>query len=180
MMLVTLHVNNFVLQANSRIKEFKTKLLQFEDKLDTLLLGNSAIGAMSWIPTSKTSILVVSYSIRSFRHTVDKNEVEGDAGKPLKNEENAVVEEIKHLRKRKMAKAEENNPSRSKDGLKRELLNAVKVLSDMAVKIVDNNEAPKTVVSSSDKAIEDAIGILNNFDGVEVSSPFYYQCVMFY
>lgn len=46
-MLITLHVKHFVLQTNSRIKKFKTKPLQFEDKLDALFLGNSATGAMS-------------------------------------------------------------------------------------------------------------------------------------
>lgn len=83
------------------------------------------------------------------------------------------------MRKRKIAKTDENTPTRSKDGLKGELFNAVKVLTDMAVKIVDKNEALKTVVTSSNKAIEDAIGILNNLDGVEVGSPFYYRRVVF-
>lgn len=128
---------------------------------------------MSWIGTSSTFISIAGSSIGSFPHTVaDENEVEGDAGESLNSEENAVVE-------RKMAKTEENNPTRSKDAFKGELLNAVKVLSDMTVKIVDINQAPKTIVSSSDKANEDAIDILNNLDGVEVGSPFYYRYVVF-
>lgn len=45
----------------------------------------------------------------------------------MHTEENAVVEEIEHLRKRKMAKTEESNPSRSKEEFKGELLNAMKV-----------------------------------------------------
>lgn len=52
-------------------------------------------------------------------------------------------------------------------------------MSDMAVKIVDTNQAPRAVISSSEKAIEDAIDILNKLDGVEVGSPFYYRCVVF-
>lgn len=120
-------------------------------------------------PTSNTSIFVAGSSIGSFSQTVDdENEVEGDTRRSLNNEENAVVEEIKHLRKRNIAKIEESNPSHSKDGFKGELLNALKVLSDIAVKIFDTNQTPKTVISSSDKAIEDAIDIVNKLDGVEV------------
>lgn len=52
-------------------------------------------------------------------------------------------------------------------------------MSDMAVKIVDTNQAPRAVISSSEKAIEDAIDILNKLDRMEVGSPFYYRCVVF-
>lgn len=45
----------------------------------------------------------------------------------MNNEENTVVEEIEHLGKRKLEKTEESNPSRSKEGVKGELLNAIKV-----------------------------------------------------
>lgn len=71
-----------------------------------LFFGNSETGVMSWIPTSSTSILVVGSSIVSFSYTVgDEDEVDGDIGKSLNDEHNAVVEEIKNLKNGKFQRS---------------------------------------------------------------------------
>lgn len=52
-------------------------------------------------------------------------------------------------------------------------MHAVKVLSDMVGKIVDIDQVSNIVRSSSNKAIEDVVDILNEL--VEVASSFYYR-----
>lgn len=49
----------------------------------------------------------------------------------------------------------------------------MKVLSDMVGKIVDIDQVSNIVRSSSNKAIEDVVDILNEL--VEVASSFYYR-----
>lgn len=60
-----------VIKGNPRVKEFRTKPLKFEEKLDALFLGNSASRENSWIPTENTTPPFDISSMGSALHGVD-------------------------------------------------------------------------------------------------------------
>lgn len=96
------------------VKKFRTIPFQFEIKIGALF----ATGALSWIPTSNTSISAAGIS---FTYLTDDNKIEGNAGESLNDDEKTIIKEIKRLRKMKMAKIKESNPTHSNDEFKGEL-----------------------------------------------------------
>lgn len=162
-----------MIKANPKVKEFRTRPLQFEDKLDALFLGNSASGVNSWIPTGNTPPPFDSSSMGSALHGVDwETETAGETGDSLNSEENAVVSEIKSFhKKRRAAQANEGASSRSRTGFKSELKEIMTSLQDMAKSVGNSNQGS----SPSQKAIEDAVDALNQLEGVEMGSLFYYS-----
>lgn len=60
------------LRQTQKVKEFRTRLLQFENKLDTPFVGNSVRGDSSWIPTGNTPPPFNSSSTGSALHGVDQ------------------------------------------------------------------------------------------------------------
>lgn len=83
---ILLNVTLCVVTGKPKVKEFRIRQLQFEEKLDVLFLGN-------------TSPPFHSSSIGSALHGADwETKTVGDTGGSLNCEENAVISEIKSFK----------------------------------------------------------------------------------
>lgn len=57
MLILTCFLIRVTFQANSKLREFFYKSLRFEEELDNLFIGNSAIVENAWVPSEDETVL---------------------------------------------------------------------------------------------------------------------------
>lgn len=161
---------NELIKANSKLREFRYKPLQFKAELDNLFIGNSATGDNAWAPTTNAPIPnegpIPDEDARD-KHSEGKESHNTN----LLSDATDGIEELKAARSKKLKKSSEKTPTHLRNTFKGDISQCMDTFTEVAKTLI-TLKSSMTSSSMLTDSIKGVIDILNNTEGIEVASPF--------